>query len=198
MSSKCGQDFSRWHSQRALRLTLKEISKLKLAFRPQDLPRLERLAFLHVQTYAKVRYPKWARLAQARKAGKRATNSKLANGATSVELLGQHKNEADEFPASVQNTFMAIWTILQSQFKKGSPNNIGTTNLEYYCLGFLNYGCPFISSSGLVVQTFDHTRGSSEKYLEFDCTVAKENWHNSDDCRYRPIWCFCRVSTCVY
>ena len=45
------------------------------------------------------------------KGGKRETHSKLANGATSVELLGQLINEADEFPASVQHTFMAIWTI---------------------------------------------------------------------------------------
>ena len=45
------------------------------------------------------------------KGGKRETNSKLANGATSVELLGQLINEADELPASVQHTFMAIWTI---------------------------------------------------------------------------------------
>ena len=94
------------------------------------------------------------------KGGKRETNSNLANGATSVELFGQLMNEADEFPASVQHTFMAIWTIQQSRFKQGSPNNIRVTNLEYYYLGFLNYGCPFISSSGLAVQKFDHTRGS--------------------------------------
>ena len=94
------------------------------------------------------------------KGGKRETNSNLANGATSVELLDQLMNEADEFPESVQHTFMVIWTIQQSRFKQGSPNNIRATNLEYYYLGFLNYGCPFISSSGLAVQKFDHTRGS--------------------------------------
>ena len=71
------------------------------------------------------------------KGGKRETNSKLANRATSVELLGQLMSEADEFPASVQHTFLAIWTILQSRFKQKYPNNIRATNLEYYYLGFL-------------------------------------------------------------
>ena len=132
------------------------------------------------------------------KGGKRETNSKLANGATSVELLGQLMNEADEFPASVQHTFMAIWTILQSRFKQGSPNNIRATNLEFYYLGFLNYGCPYISSSGLAIQKFDHTSGSSEKYPEFECTLAKEGCHNDDDCHYRPVWCSCRGPTCVH
>ena len=131
------------------------------------------------------------------KGGKRETNSELANGATSAELLGQLMNEADEFPASVQHTFMAIWTILLSRFKQGSPNNIRATNLEYYYLGFLNYGCPFISNDGLAIQKFDHTRGSSEKYPEFECTLAKEGCHQSDDCHYRPIWCSCRGPTCV-
>ena len=64
------------------------------------------------------------------KGGKRETNSELANGATSAELLSQLLNEADEFPASIQHTFMAIWTILLSRFKQGSPNNIRATNLE--------------------------------------------------------------------
>ena len=132
------------------------------------------------------------------KGGKRETNSKLANGATSVELLGQLINEADELPASVQHTFMAIWTILQSRFKQGSPNNIRATNLEYYYLGFLNYGCPYISSSGLAVQKFDHTSSSREKYPEFECTLAKEGCHSDDDCHYRPIWCSCRGPTCVH
>ena len=132
------------------------------------------------------------------KGGKRETNSKLANGATSVELLDQLMDEADEFPASVQHTFMAIWTILQSRFKQGSPNNIRATNLEYYYLGFLNYGCPYISSSGLAIQKFDHTSGSSEKYPEFECTLAKEGCHSANDCHYKPIWCSCRGPTCVH
>ena len=71
------------------------------------------------------------------KGGKRETNSKLANRATSVELLGQLMSEADEFPAFVQHTFLAIWTILQSRFKLKYPNNIRAANLEYYYLGFL-------------------------------------------------------------
>ena len=121
------------------------------------------------------------------KGGKRETNSKLANGATSVELLGQLMDEADEFPASVQHTFMAIWTILQSRFKQGSPNNIRATNLEYYYLGFLNYGCPCISSSGLAVKKFYHTSRFSKEYPEFECTLAKEGCHNDDDCHYKPI-----------
>ena len=45
------------------------------------------------------------------KGGKRETNNKLANGATSVELIDQLMYEADEFPASVQHTFRAIWTV---------------------------------------------------------------------------------------
>ena len=45
------------------------------------------------------------------KGGKMETNNKLANGATSVELVDQLMDEADEFPASGQHTFRAIWTI---------------------------------------------------------------------------------------
>ncbi|XP_022778969.1 DELTA-thalatoxin-Avl2a-like [Stylophora pistillata] len=131
------------------------------------------------------------------KGGKRETNSKLANNATSVELINQLMDEADSSPASVQHTFMAIWTILQSRFKQGSPNNIRATNLEYYYLGFLNFDCPFITSSGLAVQKFDHTTGSSNERPEFECTLAKEGCHNDDDCHYKPFWCSCRGPTCV-
>ena len=43
-----------------------------------------------------------------------------------------------------------------------------------------------------MIQKFDYTERSNDKYSEFDCTLAKEGCHSDDDCHYKPIWCSCR------
>lgn len=130
--------------------------------------------------------------------GQRETNSKLANGETSVELINQLMDEADDSSAPVQHTFMAIWSILQSRFKTGSPNYIRAINLEYYYSGFLNYDCPYKTRHQLELQKFDYTRGSDPKHPEFECSLAKEGCHSDDDCHYVVgVWCTCRGETCV-
>ncbi|KAL9983877.1 hypothetical protein ACROYT_G006122 [Oculina patagonica] len=129
--------------------------------------------------------------------GNMATRNKLLSE-RSKELIEQLMNEASDAHSSVQHTFRAVWKVLQSRFPSGSPNYVRGINLQYYYLGFLNYGCRYIESGGVKIQKFDYTRGSDQMYPEYECTLAKEGCHSDDDCRYKPIWCSCRGLTCVH
>lgn len=107
-------------------------------------------------------------------------------------------NEAEQSPSPVQHTFIAIWSILQSRFKPGSPNYVRATNLEYYYGGYLNYGCHYDKIHSVDVQKFDFTRGSKEEYPEFECSLAKEGYRSDEDCHRAGLSsCTCRGDTCV-
>ena len=109
------------------------------------------------------------------------------------DLIEKLLNEAGESDAAVEHTFRSLWDILQSRFETGSDNYIRAVNLQYYDLGYLNYGCRFKESGGVQIQKFDYTRGSSEKSPEFECSLAAEGCHNDDNCHYKVgIWCSCR------
>ena len=130
--------------------------------------------------------------------GLRATNSELANGETSVELIKKLMNEADEAPSPVQHTFMSISSLLQDRFKPGSKNYVRATNLEYYYKGYLNYGCYYDKTNGVEVQKFDYTSRSREIYPEFECSIPEEGCRSDDDCHYVVgVRCTCRGKTCV-
>ena len=79
-----------------------------------------------------------------------------------------------------------------------TTSQIRATNLEQFFQGFLSYGCSNLASGGVVIQSFDHTRGSNEKYPEYQCTLAKEDCHKYDDCHLRPMWCSCQGESCVH
>ena len=52
------------------------------------------------------------------------TRNKLLDQKTrSVEEIQNLLNEGNESPSSIEHTFVAIWNILQSRFKIGSPNH---------------------------------------------------------------------------
>ena len=128
--------------------------------------------------------------------GSRETNSKL-NRAMSKELIQQFMNEADDSPASIRHSLRAIWNVLQTRFSKGHPNNIRAINLEYYYLGYLNYGCRYEESGGVEIRKFDYTSQSSKIYPEYKCSIASEGCHDDSDCHYRGFWCSCRGLSCV-
>lgn len=141
------------------------------------------------------------------------TRNKLLDQKTrSPKEIQKLLNEASKAPASIEHTFVAIWNILQSRFDTGSPNHNRGLNLEYYYLGFLNYGCHYIPSIGgeVAIQKFDYIASTTERFAafdrpkrspkispEFECTLAKEGCHNSKDCHYKPIWCSCHGNSCV-
>ena len=131
------------------------------------------------------------------KGGTKETRNKLMKE-RSEELIEKLLNEAGESDASVEHTFGSIWAILQSRFDFGSENYIRAVNLQYYYLGFLNYGCRFKESRGVHLQKFDYTRGSSKESPEFECSLAAEGCHHPDDCGYKVgIWCACKGKSCV-
>ena len=131
------------------------------------------------------------------KGGKKETRNKLLCE-RSKDLIEKLLNEAGESDASIEHTFRPIWDILESRFDTGSENYIRAVNLQYYYLGFLNYGCRFIESRGVHIQKFDYTRGTSKESPEFECSLAAEGCHHPDDCGYRVgVWCACRGKSCV-
>ena len=113
------------------------------------------------------------------------------------DLIEKLLNEASKTPASVEHTFRAVWDILQSRFPIGSDNYVRAVNLQYYYLGYLNYGCEYEESGGVALQKFDYTRTSTAQSPEYQCTLAAEGCHSNNDCHYKPIWCACRGQSCI-
>lgn len=126
------------------------------------------------------------------------TRNKLLDQATrSAEQIEKLLNEASEQPSSIEHTFVAIWNILQSRFKPGSPNHIRGLNLQYYYLGFLNYGCTHVKGGKIEIQKFDLTTRATDTSPEYECSLAKEGCQSDNDCHYKPIWCSCHGDSCV-
>ena len=114
------------------------------------------------------------------------------------ELIEKLMNEAGESSAAVEHSFRSIWDILQSRFETGSDNYVRAVNLQYYYLGYLNYGCRFKESRGVEFQKFDYARGSTNESPEFECSLAGKGCHNDGDCHYRiGVKCACYGKTCV-
>lgn len=128
--------------------------------------------------------------------GTKETRNALSQRRTE-ELIENLLNEAEKSPASVEHTFRAIWHILQARFSFGTDNYIRAVNLQYYYLGFLNYGCALSVSGGVQLQRFDYAAGSKSESPDFECTLASDGCHSPDDCHYRPVWCACRGESCV-
>ena len=110
--------------------------------------------------------------------GSRETRSKLRHD-RSKELIQQLMNEAEDTHSSVQHTFRAIWEVLQSRFRSGSSNYVRSLNLQYYFLGFLNYGCPYIKGENgkkkIQIQKFDYTesyKNTKSGDPEFECSLS--------------------------
>ncbi|XP_078358944.1 DELTA-alicitoxin-Pse2b-like isoform X1 [Oculina patagonica] len=126
------------------------------------------------------------------------TRNKLLDQETrSVEQIQQLLDEARESPSSIEHTFLSIWDMLQARFEAGTPNNVRSLNMEYYYLGFLNHGCPYVQGGGVAFQKFDYTRWTTDTSPEFECTLAKEGCHSNNDCHYKPVWCSCHGDSCV-
>ena len=108
--------------------------------------------------------------------GRMKTRNKLRHD-RSNELIQQPMYEAADTHSAVQQTFRAVWKVLQSRFPSGSPNYVRGLNLPYYYLGFLNYGCPYVKGGNekkeIQIQKFDCTERSNDKYPEFECSLAK-------------------------
>lgn len=101
------------------------------------------------------------------------------------KLMEKFLNEANESEASVVHTFRSLWDILQSRFQTGSNNYNRAVNLQYYYIGYLNYGCRFKESGDVSLQKFDYTRGSSKQSPEFECTLATAGCRSDDDCHVK-------------
>ncbi|XP_068755067.1 DELTA-alicitoxin-Pse2b-like [Montipora capricornis] len=106
-------------------------------------------------------------------------------------------NEADQTDAAVEHSFRPIWNILQSRYRIGSENYVRAVNLQYYYLGYLNYGCQFRGDEKIHAQAFSYTKSSNPSSPEFSCTLAKEGCHNDDDCYKDGFKCTCTGATCV-
>ena len=119
-------------------------------------------------------------------------------GDRTEKLIEKFLNEAGKSDSAIEHTFRSLWAILQSRFEIGSDNYVRAVNLQYYYLGYLNYGCRHSESGGVHMQKFDYTKYSQKQSPDFECTLAAEGCHSDSDCHYKPIWCSCRGSSCVH
>ena len=119
-------------------------------------------------------------------------------GDRTEKLIEKFLNEAGKSDSAIEHTFRSLWGILQSRYGIGSDNYVRAVNLQYYYLGYLNYGCRHSESGGVHMQKFNYTKNSQKQSPEFDCTLAAEGCHHDNDCHYKPVWCSCRGSSCVH
>lgn len=116
------------------------------------------------------------------------------------ELITKFMNEANTTNSTIKYGFKSVWDILQVAFAGIDQDNlIRAINLEYYYLGYLNYGCDYrATSTGVVLQKFDQTSTSTPESPQYQCSLGPEGCHSDDDCHYKPIWCSCRGSSCIH
>lgn len=117
-------------------------------------------------------------------------------------LIETFLNEANMSHAPIHYTYTSIWDILQGLFAGVDRLNfVRAVNLEYYYLGYLNYGCDYqvFGEQDLhPLQKFDFTPGANPSSPEYECTLAPTGCHNDNDCHYKPIWCSCKGQSCVH
>lgn len=126
------------------------------------------------------------------------TRNKLIKHRT-ADLIEQFLNEAKDTKSAIQYTLTSLWSILQALFVgKHDENFIRAVNLEYYYLGFLNYGCDYSSGGGQKLQMFNFAKGSSPASPQYECSLAPEGCHSDKDCNRKSLaWCSCRGPSCV-
>ena len=116
-----------------------------------------------------------------------------------ADLIEKFLNEAKATKSTIQYTLTSLWNILQTlSVGKHIENFIRAVNLEYYYLGFLNYGCDYRSSGGQDLQMFNFAKGSSPNLPQYECSLAPEGCHSDQDCHRKSVaWCSCRGPSCV-
>lgn len=130
--------------------------------------------------------------------GTQETRNKLIKERT-AGLIEKFLNEANETHTPIHYTFTPIWDILQGIFAGVDHDNLlRAVNLEYYFLGYLNYGCKHQVSGGQDLQMFNFTDGANPHSPEYECTLAPIGCHSDSDCHYKPIWCSCKGQSCVH
>ena len=130
--------------------------------------------------------------------GNQATRNELIKHRT-AELIETFMNEANETHAPILYTFTSIWDILQGIFAGVDQLNfLRAVNLEYYYLGYLNYGCDYQVYGGQELQKFNFTLSANPSKPEYECTLAPTGCHSDGDCHYKPIWCSCKGQSCVH
>ncbi|XP_028398726.1 DELTA-alicitoxin-Pse2b-like [Dendronephthya gigantea] len=129
--------------------------------------------------------------------GTEETRNRLLTNRTE-ELIEQFLNEANTTKTPIRYRLDPIWNIIKQSYIGSSDDFIRGVNMESYYLGFLNYGCPFQTSGGQILQQFNTTASSTPENPDYECTLAPEGCHSDHDCHYQfGIWCGCEGDSCV-
>ena len=116
----------------------------------------------------------------------------------SAELIDKFMNEATTTNTPIKYSFTSVWDLLQGAFVGiNQANFIRAVNLEYYFLGYLNYGCDYRTTGGQDLQLFNFTSGANAGTPQYQCTIAPKGCHSDNDCHYKPIWCSCKGASCI-
>ncbi|KAL9987581.1 hypothetical protein ACROYT_G001916 [Oculina patagonica] len=122
------------------------------------------------------------------KGGTTETRNELINKNRTADLIEKFMNEANATNAAIQYSFTSIWDILQSLYVGKNNNNfVRAVNLEFYYLGFLNYGCYYKTGGGQDLQMFNFTQSSTPTSPQYECTLAPDGCHGSSDCWHRSF-----------
>ena len=117
----------------------------------------------------------------------------------SHELITQFLDEGQTNPSPILFELKPIWQVLQEKYKYRATDLIKAVNLEYFYMGFLNFGCPYQAEYGQDFQKFDMAEQATPEAPAYQCSLAPYGCHQYDDCHYHlGIWCACRGNTCIH
>ena len=120
------------------------------------------------------------------------------------DLIIQFLSEGNTHPTPIAYTLTPIWEILRRHSLTTSENKnarVQALNLESYFDGYLNFGCPYKASirhGTPPLQKFDYASHSSSSNPVFQCSLAPQGCHHSDDCHYQiGVKCQCKGPSCI-
>lgn len=125
------------------------------------------------------------------------TRNQLIFNRTS-ELITKFLNEAHLMNSTIDHAFVSVWDLLRHLYAGvDNANFIRAVNMQYFYLGYLNYGCPFSEHAGQQLQMFNFTKYHTPDAPQYECSLAAIGCHSDNDCHYKPIWCSCRGDSCI-
>ena len=132
--------------------------------------------------------------------GSPATRHELVKKRTDA-LIKKFLDEANTTHTPVQYGFTPVWSILQGMYSGVDDDNlIRAVSLEYFYLGYLNYGCQKLKLGNRVIQSFQLSKDSTPSYPQYVCGMISEGCLDEKDCHYRVrvgVKCACYGTTCV-
>ena len=113
--------------------------------------------------------------------GSDQTRNQLLNNRTN-ELITKFLIEGRKFETLIKDKYTAIWDIIKEKYPSNSKFYVIALNMEQYYMGFLDFGCDFISDGNIMLRRFQLSPYSSKETPHYQCVLEREGCHDDTDC----------------